>query len=311
MTPYQIKRQKRRTLLSFLFAFLFHFLILGTFILYDYFFIEDLSDFSGPVLVKLGEPVGEDIPIMPEEKQIEEPVVPPEETPPPVPEVKVSEPSENTVPQALPEKVIEKPTPTPTPIAKPAEPVVNPAPTVPVTPPEPKPVIIKGEDGGNSYEYQFEAEEGVIGRSLSTDISLFMPLPQFISSAIYESLKGESHTLGVTKKDFFKQFYKDANGVWAFKSEVTPKIDDVRAIWDYLIKAGYDYKNADYKSGRNLNPVIIKFTISGSAELIMSEIYKSSDDSRIDEAVLMGFRSATFSNSSKRKINGRFTYRFD
>ncbi|QEN08529.1 energy transducer TonB [Oceanispirochaeta crateris] len=310
MTPYQVKQQKKRTLLSVLFAILFHLLVLGSFILYDYFFIEELSDFSGPILVKLGEPEGEDLPLMPEDvpEEVPEEVVTPEDILPPVPETVVSEPSENTLPPVQPEKIVEKPTPTPIPI--PAEPVVNTPATPPVIPQKPQAVIISGEDEGNSYEYQFEAEEGVIGRSLSTDISLYMPLPQIISSSLYgsESMTKESFQIGLTRQELIQKYYTNINGDWVYTE--TPNIDDIKSIWAYLKEAGYDASNADYKFGGNLNPVVISFTISGSAELIMSKVDKSSGDSRIDDSVLAGFRSATFSNSSNGEIKGRFTYRF-
>jgi len=315
MTPYQIKKQKRRTLISFLAAFLLHFLIIGGFLLYDYFFVEDLSEFSGPVLVKLGEPVGEDIPVLPEKK----PEVKPEE-PASSPASSQETPDETTPEAAVPAVKPDNSSDTPVLPAKPVESskenttdstVTEAAPMTPspVVPAEPQPVIVKGEEGGNSFEYQFLAEEGVISRSLGDAIYLYMPLPQVITASFMSRIQGESYRINLSRQALIKKYYQEANGDYFYNT--APPTDDVTAIWGYLIDAGYDYKKADYKSFGYLRPVVITFTISGSAELLDVELKTSSGNSDVDNAVLEGFKAATFSNSSDRKIKGRFTYRFE
>ena len=320
MTPYQQKIQRRRTLASIGVALLLHLLLVGAYLLYEFFFVEDLTEFSGPVLVKLGEPEGEDIPVLPDpeipETVPEEPVDPvppaPEETvepseanPSPVPEQTPSEEGQLT-PVDQTERVetsesVEKPEDAPAAEEHP----VRPQPEVPE---EPQPVIIKGEEGGNSYEYQFAAEEGLVRRSLSAEIYLFMPLPREVSSDIYDRMTGDSYRTGLSRQALFRQSYMNLNGTWVYDSEPFP--GDITALWDYLIKAGYDYKNADYKSSGTLRDVVISFTLSESADLLKAEIQQSSGDLRVDNAVLEGFQVAVFSNASGKEIKGRFTYRF-
>ena len=317
MTPYQLKLQNRRTLISMAAALLFHLLLVGGFFLYDYFFVEDLAEFSGPVLVKLGEPEGEDIPVLPEpeppEAAPEEPPVP--VSPPPVEELAAREPA---VPAASvessPEGTLPADQPTvddavdETPSEEPAAAEEAPARPQPETPSEPVPVIIKGEEGGNSYEFQYLGEEGLVSRSLSAEIYLYMPLPREVSMDVYNRMTGESYRTGMSRQKLFEQSYGNLNGIWIYENNPLP--GDVTALWDYLIKAGYDYKNADYKSTGTLQDVVISFTLSENAELLDAKVQKSSGDIRVDDAVLEGFRAASFSNASGRKINGRFTYRF-
>ncbi len=70
MTPYQRKQQRRRELLSLCAALLLHLLLIGGVLLYHMLFAKDISDFSGPVLVKLGRPEGEDLPLLPDKKPV-------------------------------------------------------------------------------------------------------------------------------------------------------------------------------------------------------------------------------------------------
>jgi len=317
MTPYQIRKQKRRTVTSFLSAFLLHFLIIGGILIYDYFFVEDLSEFSGPILIKLGEPVGEDIPVLPEKKPVTTPVEP-SSSPAAAQETPREEPQDASVPAAQPVVKSENPT-------LPAKPVESttqntasstvkeavPVTPSPVVPAEPQPVIVKGEEGGNSFEYQYQAEEGVISRSFGDEIFLYMPLPRTISAQLMARVTGPSYRIGMTRQDLIKQYYREVNGEFFYETE--PLTGDVQAVWDYLITAGYNYKNADYKSDGYLRPVVITFTISGDPRPVLLDVklITSSGNPEVDRAVLEGFQSATFSNSSNRNIKGRFTYRFD
>ena len=320
MTPYQLKIQKRRTLASIGVAVLLHLLLTGAYLIYEYLFVEDIAEFSGPVLVKLGEPEGEDIPVLPDAELPEDIPEEPVEPVPPPPEDAVESPAEAVTPAAPSE-----PSPDGSLPAQPASESVDSAEPadesseqaaaeeVPVRPQpeesaEPQPVIIKGEEGGNSYEYQFAAEEGLVRRSLSAEIYLFMPLPREVSEDVYRRMSGDSYRTGLSRQDLFRQSYINLNGTWIYQNEPFP--GDITALWDYLIKAGYDYENADYKSSGTLQDVVISFTLSKDAELLEAEVQKSSGDSRVDGAVLEGFQAASFSNASGREIKGRFTYRF-
>jgi TonB family protein len=319
MTPYQIKIQRRRTLVSIGIALLLHLLLIGAYLIYEYLFVEDLAEFSGPVLVKLGEPEGEDLPVLPDPEAPEE--IPEEsvEPVPPPPAETVDVPAEAVSPAApsepspegnLPARPVSDATesadPADQPVEQPAaeETPVRPQPEIPA---EPEPVIIKGEDGGNSYEYQFAAEEGLVRRSLSAEISLYMPLPRIVPDAVYQKIEGDSPYEGTSLQDLFRRYYGNVNDEWFY--EVEPFTDDLRSLWVALRDAGYDHENADYKAS-GLNDVVITFTISEFAELLDAKILQSSSKPEVDEAVLEGFKAASFSNASGREIKGRFTYRF-
>jgi TonB family protein len=302
MTPYQLKKQKRRTLISFLAALLLHLLVVAGVLLYDYLFVEDLSDYSGPVLVKLGEPEGADIPVLPEEEASEEQsaseslpeLVNPEvnEAPPELPAP--VEPVSETAEILLPEETVE-----------PREPAVE---DQPEESSEPQVETVFGEEAGNSWEYQYESG-GRVGRSLGAEMYLYMPLPRFIPRELFDRVDGDSYSPGTSRQTLILRYYEPLNDEYSL--QYNPLSDDVRAIWDYLIDAGYDYQNADYKADGYLRPVVLKFTVSPGEGLIDAKIERSSGDSAVDDAVLEGFMNATFSNTADREINGRFTYRFD
>ncbi|MDC7234362.1 MAG: hypothetical protein PQJ58_14105 [Spirochaetales bacterium] len=318
MTPYQQKKQNRRTLISFLAAFLFHILVAGGILLYDLLFVEDLSDYAGPVLVKLGEPEGEDIPVLPEEDPAETPE--PRETVPSPPSDRIDQAQESPA-EPLPEPVSDT--------AELPAPVEEPVPSEPATPsaassdtdavdsppePEPQPVkpepkIVKGTEGGNSWEERYNSG-GRVGRSLGADISLYMPLPEFVPSDVIDGLQGDSHVVGLSRKDFVLRYYALFNREYKLEAEASS--DDRRSLWSYLINAGYNYKEADYKYGGFLEPVILEFTIpAGGGEVEDIRISQSSRNPVVDQAVLEGFRNATFYNSEDRPVSGRFTYRFE
>ncbi len=320
MTPYQLKVQNRRTLVSIGLALLIHLLLIGAYLVYDYLFVEDLAEFSGPVLVKLGEPEGQDIPVLPDPEIPEEIPEDRSDPVPPPPAESVESPAEAVSPAApsrpSPEGSLpvqpdsESTESTESAAEKSVEPSVAedvPVRPQPETPAEPQPVIIEGEDGGNSYEYQFAAEEGLVKRSLSAAIYLYMPLPRIVPDSVYQSIKGESPYEGTSLQDLFRRYYSHVGSEWFYEAE--PFTDDIRSLWVALSDAGYDLEKADYKEA-GLNDVVITFTISENAMLLDARIQKSSSKPEVDEAVLQGFKAASFSNASGREIKGRFTYRF-
>lgn len=314
MTPYQQKKQNRRTLISFLAAFLFHLLIMGGILLYDYLFVEELNEFSGPVLVKLGEPEGEDIPVLPEEdapvNDVPEDSSTPSQasdipdSPSDAPSVPEPEPVSDDVERPATEEALETVQSDNTEDSSPEE---SPVAVQPEKPAEPQVQIVSGEEAGNSWEYQYNSD-GNVGRSLGAEIYLYMPLPQFITMDLFGQVEGDSYSPGTSRQDFILKYYKNFNEELSLQYE--PVTDDVRALWDYLIDAGYDYQNADYKTDGYLRPVILSFSISPQGELMNVEIQKSSGNSDVDQSVVEGFQNAAFYNSEDREINGRFTYRF-
>ncbi|MDC7239013.1 MAG: hypothetical protein PQJ50_01505 [Spirochaetales bacterium] len=317
MTEYQLKRQRRRTLWSFLAAFFLHLLIFGGVLLYDLLFVEDLGDYSGPVLVKLGEPEGEDIPVMPDDSPVveevpEEPAPPVEESQPEavIPDTPVTEeapvqprPAEESPEAVLPAESAPEQT------EQSSTPVQDSVPAEPAKPTEPeRPKTVSGTEAGNSWEYQFNSS-GNVGRSFGTELYLYMPLPEFLSAEIYDRMTGPTYSPSLTRQDVLLRYYKPLNS--EYHLETAPPVDDLRAVWDYLIDAGYDYRNADYIEGGYLRPVIISFSLSPEAELVDVRITQSSNSPEVDAAVLEGFQDAQFYNSTDREIKGRFTYRFE
>ena len=94
-----------------------------------------------------------------------------------------------------------------------------------------------------------------------------------------------------------------------------PKYDARPELWTALEDAGYDVKNAEYKTANRLRPVIILFKVSapgrdGKPVLEAVHIESGSGLGDIDDDVLYGFKKAEFSNSGSASISGRFTYRF-
>ena len=101
MTPYQISWQKKRTRDSFLAAVLLHLLIVGGLLLFGLLFREDLEEFSGPVLIKLGEPEGADLPLPPD--PVEQESLPEETQPAPVETPETAPvPEETSIPEEVP-----------------------------------------------------------------------------------------------------------------------------------------------------------------------------------------------------------------
>lgn len=315
MTPYQRQKQKRRTAFSFLAAFLFHILIFAAVVLYDYLFVEDLSDYSGPVLVKLGEPEGADLPVLPDENVPKSEDVPETSTPPEPqqdsdalpdsPSVSAPEPVSDTAQRPAPVETLQEITDTSTTRESSSE--ETPAETRPEVPVQPRELIIEGSEAGNSWETRYDSG-GLVGRSLGAAIFLYMPLPRYLSADIFNRIEGDSYSPGTSRQEFLLRYYKEINQ--EFVLEYEPVTDDVRAIWDYIIKAGYDLEQAEYKVRGYLKPVILTFSISSGGELVNMEVYQSSGDPRVDAAVAEGFQNAAFYNSEGREINGRFTYRF-
>ncbi len=317
MTEYQLKRQKKRTLISFLAAFLLHLLIFGGVLIYGLLFVEDIGDYSGPVLVKLGEPEGEDLPVMPDDSPVQEEV--PDEPAPPVeetqpeavlPDTPVTE-EAPVMPQPeadSPEAVLPAET-APAETEQTSTPEQDSVPAEPAVPAEPEvQTKIEGDPAGNSTVSEFFTS-GRVGRTLGAAIYLYMPLPPFIGEDLFNRVQGMSYSPEISRQQLIQRYYSPVNREYVLQE--APPVDDLRAIWSYLIDAGYDYANADYKAGGYLRPVIITFSLSPEAELLNLKISQSSGNAEVDNAVLEGFQEASFYNSTDKEINGRFTYRFE
>lgn len=303
-------RERKRTAISWSAALGFYLVAMGIAALIASFGIAELDDYSGPVIVRLGSPEGIDAP-----KPVELPVPASPPARPEPAEPLVTKPQEP--PPTPPPKATDTPTTNPVPVTQTAAAAPATQPAV-ATPPAPAPVVIKGSESGNSYDMTINAGSGMAGRSLYVPIMLFMPLPFDLPSDVFDSipdLAGLPGTVEQRKQVFKTSYEKLSNGHWQLKKLRQPKYDARPELWTMLEDAGYDLKNAEYKLGKHLRPVVILFKVSavdsrGVAVLEDVEVEVSSNNSDIDEAVLYGFRKAEFSNSGATSIKGRFTYRF-
>jgi hypothetical protein len=301
-------RERKRTAISWAAAVGFYLALIAIAALIASFRIDDLADFSGPVVVRLGSPEGVDAP---------RPVEQPAPTAEPV-RTAQPEPPEPTPPQpAL--ASAQKPAPTPVPVpAAATTPAVQPAVSQPAIATPPAPIVIKGSESGNSYDMTIDAGSGRAGRSLYVPINLFMPLPFDVTADVFAAIPDLAGLPGTAEKrrQVFKTYYElNSGGRWQLKNNRQPRHDARPELWTMLEDAGYDLRNAEYKAGKYLRPVEILFSVSpadsrGVPRLEDVLVESSSGYSDIDEAVLHGFRKAEFSNSGTISIKGRFTYRF-
>ena len=178
-------------------------------------------------------------------------------------------------------------------------------------------VSLKGSEAGNSFETNFDTGSGKISRSLYVPIYLYMPLPVRLDKALYDAVPaskfGEPAEL---RKARLRDIYDMRGTLLTLKDDVALK--DRPAVWVILEDAGYPLGKADYKSGRDLRPIIIEFSVgapaadygSSGAPLLSASVVSSSGYPEIDAAVLYAFRMAGFSNNSRSTVKGRFTYNF-
>lgn len=271
---------------------------------------EELGDFSGPVVVRLGKPEGEDL-----RRAVDEPELPapPEAQAPPSPQPPeiapaAAQPSAAAVPKPAPSAVPVAPRPTAP--AQAAQPAPQPAP--------PPTVQLRGSDEGNSYEIEVSAGAGDVARSFGPQIWLYLPLPVEISDDLYQAIpdkKGISNTVEQRRVEFGKIYRKKDAETWELIGRENPDFIYRPEIWVMLSDAGYPVSKAEYKEGNSLRSITILFKVStakadGSVTLDDIELEVGSGNGDIDKAVLYGFKAGAFRNSGSIPVNGRFTYHF-
>ncbi|PKL23059.1 MAG: hypothetical protein CVV47_16910 [Spirochaetae bacterium HGW-Spirochaetae-3] len=300
-------RERKRAAIAWSSALGAYLLALSLAALFSLFGVEEMADYSGPVIIRLGSPEGVDA-VRPSPEPVPAPVAP-------EPAAVARTPEENPAP-AVPREPVATPAP-----AKPAKAAVpTPAKPAPVSQPAPAPapVVLRGSENGNSYDMTFMSGSGVVGRSLYVPIWLFMPLPFELPGSIYDSipdLAGLPGTAPARRAAFESAYRKQADGSWQLKGGSQPRYDARPELWTAIEDAGYDVKNAEYKVGQRLRPVVVLFKVSapgsdGKPILEAVHIESGSGLSNIDDDVLYGFKKAEFSNSGSTSISGRFTYRF-
>ncbi len=315
-------RQRRRAVVSWSTALGAYALALLVSLLLSLLAVEDLSDYSGPVVVRLGSPDGTDAakpapeprpsPVTPVESPAARPAEPAPPPPAPTPTAAKGSPAKAAPTAAAPPTAAKataaKATAAP---ASPAVPAPEPA------PPEPPKVVLRGSESGNSYDMTLMAGAGVVGRGFYVPIWLFMPVPNELPASTYDAIPDRQGLPGTAaeRKALFASAYEKKGDAWVLKRFRQPDYELRQALWIMLEEAGYDVKNAEYKAGKYLRPVVILFKVSapgagGEPLLEAVHVESSSGYSTIDADVIYGFRKAQFYNSGASSINGRFTYRF-
>ena len=305
------RRDQNNVLLGLAAAFVLHFgLILG-FWLADVLGVQDLGDWDGPILVKIGVPdappsqavdnPSADIPVP--EPPVTEPVVP-------------AEPVSDTPPAP---PVAERPEAADSPESVQPEPVVEPAPPVPQpAAAAPAPARVLGDENGNSYELNFDGTEGDVGRAGAYEMILsYMPLPEVLDAAVVEEA---SAYLGMTAdavRAEIERYWEPVFGEYVKTDDPGGvPLEDRPYYWSLLVNSlKYDASRAEWRQ-MSLRPVAVEFVVQPSdgargAELSDIRMVSRTNDPRIDEAVVYGLSRWVYFNTGDQPVRGRITYNFD
>lgn len=322
MNSYRLKKERQRTLFSCAVVAGSILLLFLISLISGMFGFEDFNEYSGPVKITFGTPEGLDELLDSSElmdpEDMEEPIVEPEPVAEPEPEVveSITEPVVEPEP-TKPEPAIEskpeivKPEPLPQPAEKNVKEVTKP---VNKPAPEPKPVVQKGEENGNSHETTFESTSSKIGRRAYFPIYQFMPLPESLPESFFLKIVGDITGMGEENynRTVFLRYYSVDSGVYSLNGSIP--LQTRPEIWGILEEAGYDMDNPEYKTKYHLNYVIISFEINSNSNGInaigSAQIESTSGYKEIDDAVLYGFKQSTYSNSTDSSVKGRFKYSF-
>ncbi len=164
-------------------------------------------------------------------------------------------------------------------------------------------VTYRGTELGSALTTTFGASTGQVGRNIYVPIYLYMPLPSKIDDSIYRNVQA---------KETFRTYYQASGSSWVLASQVP--LTQRGQFWSMLEAAGYDPANADYKTARKLQPVVLEFAVGplakGKVELVDVRLVSGSGSSEVDEAVIYGFRQASFFNKTGNAVGGKFVYGF-
>ncbi len=340
-------QDRKRLAISFGLTILFYSLVVGLFVLAGIFLPKQLRMTNKTVIVNLVGPeaaqpglgallpqsTGEDKPI------VEPPAAPKEpklvKKPEPVKPKAEPKPAKPATPKEAPKKTattIPVPEIKPEPAASvPAEPAsVTPVVTATTTPVPAEPWIpgqrpigsrvtgdsttIAKAEKGNAMETTLGGAQGTVGQGIYVPIYLSMPLPRELPGSILTRIPAQIIPPNIVmysaeaRQRAFRVFYELSGGVWKLKAPVS--LEQREPLWSIIEDAGYDATLADYKTGRNLTPIVISFTVTKDLKLKNVELLQSSGDPVVDESVVYGFKRASFWNKTGDVVTGKFTYRF-
>lgn len=333
---YADREQRRRTLIAWSIAVILYLFAFGAALLYEALFPKPQDISNKTLIVNIQGPIvndtGRGAPI--EKKDA---VAEARPAPPPAPaktEKPAAKPAPSAAPVPAPSAAMEPPAPA-VPAApaaeQPAEPWV-PGPRAPgsrvsssestiMAPGEGQvpwgtgqAVTIRKAEKGNSVETTLGGSSETVGQNVYFPIYMAMPVPSTLPQSTLDAIRDKVDPLGKvlvsaeTRRRFFLEYYQLQGERYSLRRQVP--LNERDYLWDILEDAGYDVEQAEYKSGRTLNPVVIGFSITKDRRLTGVDILQSSGDPDIDAAVLYGFRQSSFWNKSGETIQGRFVYRF-
>ncbi len=331
---YAEREQRKRTIISYAIALGLYALLFGAGFLFDLFHPQNLDFSNKTLIVNIQGPVLNDVGKGSPVEKKEEAVVAEKPAPPPPPA-----PKQQTPVAAQPAPVTPAPAPEAEPTPAPVVPAVQ-EPVTPWTPGERGPgsrisssessVLSPGEgqvpwgtgeavritkaEKGNTVETTLGGSSETVGQSLYVPIYLNMPLPSVVPAGLFNAIPNEiipPSTLiasAESRKRAFLNYYTKNGNEYRLTNAVPLEVRE--KLWGMLEDAGYNAEQADYKTGRTLNPVVIGFSVTKDRQLRGVELLQSSGDSDIDASVLYGFKRASFWNKSGETIQGRFVYRF-
>jgi TonB family protein len=169
--------------------------------------------------------------------------------------------------------------------------------------------IVRKAERGNGIETAFGGAKGTVGHNIYVPVSDSMPLPTSIPASVFDkALANEKPETAAQRKRDFLTYYELKGDTYVMKQSVP--LEKRGLIWPLLDDGKYDMSKAEYKQGKNLNPVIIGFTITKDNQLKDVQVLQSSGDPDLDRAVQYGFTRASFWNKTGETVPGKFTYYF-
>jgi len=151
-----------------------------------------------------------------------------------------------------------------------------------------------------------------ISQNVWTPVWLFMPLPTKLDPGLVARIQKNNLYTAQERKELLRQVYPDGVNL-----QKDPGLDARPAIWAILESAGYPIESADYKKGKNLNPVVITFELGipsapgVNPKLLKVNLEQPSGNPEVDLAVLYAFQRSSFANGTGQTAQGRYTYNFD
>jgi len=267
------------------------------------------------IAVKLGNPNGEDLPLqvsaVPDQALQALVSAQREVSHTTVQETRLAPSDVLTVPEPAPKASTKISTKTPVhPEAKPQ----TQTPPPPVKSPVVTEKVIRGVEKGNSSELILKPQGEKVSQNAYWPVYLFMPLPQRIDAALLNKIPATDLYSVDERKALLLQSYKRSGSELVLSGTVDLPVRP--ALWQILEAAGYDVSNADYKRGKNLQPVVISFKLGtppggdGNPPLSEIRLEQSSGSQPVDDAVLYAFQLSTFANGTGQVVQGRYTYDF-